>query len=125
MTQEGPTSQYQCVSRPGNCKFEWCCGPLCACSINGKPRTEQEKKDVKAARIRQANMRYRMKLALKRRKRTRRDKDAVALAVLWSMADSRRHVGWLGRVYDAVCGLGYHTMAEVDEMVRSHGFIVR
>lgn len=63
---EFPAGLYQCVSRPGNCKFEWCCGPLCACVIHGEPRTEQEKKDVKAARIRQANMRYRMKRAAAR-----------------------------------------------------------
>jgi hypothetical protein len=58
-----PKSIYQCVSKPGQCKFEWCCSPLCACSLKEgqKAGTEQEKKDIKVAHARQARWRWRMK----------------------------------------------------------------
>jgi hypothetical protein len=56
---------------------------------------------------------------------TRGQKDALALAMLWSMADVRGNVGWLGHVYNNVCGLGYHTMAEVDGLIKAHGLIAR
>jgi len=48
-----PESRYQCVSRPGTCKFEWCCGPLCACVLRTPAGTEEERRDVKRARDRQ------------------------------------------------------------------------
>jgi hypothetical protein len=63
-SDKAPTSQYQCVSRPGQCKFEWNCGPLCACTIPEQPpRTEQEKHDVQVARHRQACWQWREKKA--------------------------------------------------------------
>ena len=59
-----PKWMYQCVSKPGFCKFEWCCGPLCACVI-GAPKgglnEKREKRDIKVARARQARWRYRTK----------------------------------------------------------------
>jgi hypothetical protein len=48
-----PTEKYQCVSRPGECKFEWCCGPCCACNIPGEPKTEQARRDTAEAERRQ------------------------------------------------------------------------
>lgn len=58
-----PKSIYQCVSKPGQCKFEWTCSPLCACLLEkrGGAGTEQEKKDIRIARARQARWRWRMK----------------------------------------------------------------
>lgn len=58
-----PTSIYQCVSKPGQCKFEWNCGPLCACALkrSEKAGTEQEKQDIRVAHARQARWRWRMK----------------------------------------------------------------
>jgi len=53
MNEKRPTDKYQCVSRPGECKFEWCCSPLCACVIKIQARTAQEKRDTKVARNRQ------------------------------------------------------------------------
>ena len=41
-----PTARYQCISRPGECKFEWNCGALCACWAK-ESGTEQEKNDMK------------------------------------------------------------------------------
>lgn len=63
LPDKSPVSIYQCVSRPGQCKFEWCCGPLCACGLEkrGGTGTEQEKKDIRIARARQARWRWRMK----------------------------------------------------------------
>lgn len=60
-----PASLYQCISKPGSCKFEWTCGPLCACVLSrrgGGTGTEQEKRDVKNAQNRQ--YRWRKKLGL-------------------------------------------------------------
>jgi hypothetical protein len=56
-----PKAKYQCVSRPGSCRFEWCCGPLCACVLKKPAGTEQEKQDVRVARRRQARWRWRRK----------------------------------------------------------------
>lgn len=53
-----PTEKYQCVSRPGSCKFEWNCGPLCACHVTGAgAKTEQAKLDTAEADSRQARWR--------------------------------------------------------------------
>lgn len=52
-----PTSKYQCVSRQGKCKFEWCCGPLCACAVAGEPKTRRAKHDTAEAERRQARWR--------------------------------------------------------------------
>lgn len=57
MVDGRPTSRYQCVSRPGACKFEWCCGPECACVLKTPAGTEQEKADEKTARKMQAKWR--------------------------------------------------------------------
>jgi hypothetical protein len=59
----GPKWEYQCVSRPVHCKFEWCCGPECACVFRDKAGTEQERKDVRVAR--------KMQEAWRRRRRRR------------------------------------------------------
>lgn len=57
-----PTAAYQCVSRPGQCKFEWQCGPLCPCVLpheaGRKYSTAQEQGDVAEAERRQAIWRY-------------------------------------------------------------------
>ena len=52
----GPSTRYQCVSQPGTCKFEWCCGPLCACNIH-TATTEQGRKDTAEAERRQEQWR--------------------------------------------------------------------
>ena len=59
MPGSSPDSKYQCVSRPGACKFEWCCGPECACGFKGKSGTKQERKDIAEAERRQYRWRVR------------------------------------------------------------------
>jgi len=54
---ERPITKYQCVSKPGACKFEWCCGPLCACNVAGPPKTGVGKRDTAEAERRQARWR--------------------------------------------------------------------
>lgn len=51
-----PLERYQCVSRPGSCKFEWNCGPLCACHAP-KTGSEQCVKDMAEAERRQVRWR--------------------------------------------------------------------
>jgi hypothetical protein len=60
MADDGsPTEKYQCVSRPGECKFEWNCGPLSSCCVKGKPKTKQAKLDTAEAGRRQERWRAR------------------------------------------------------------------
>jgi len=49
MGKEFPLHRYQCVSMPGRCKFEWCCGPECSCRIINPKGGMQERIDTKAA----------------------------------------------------------------------------
>lgn len=58
---QNPTAPYQCVSRPGRCKFEWNCGPLCACVVSRPPETEEERADVRKAARMQARWRKGLK----------------------------------------------------------------
>ena len=53
-----PTEKYQCVSRPGSCKFEWNCGPLCACPVVGPgAKTKQAQLNIAEAESRQSRWR--------------------------------------------------------------------
>lgn len=54
LSDQRPQSMYQCVSRPGNCKFEWCCGPECSCVIHTPTGGDKEKRDIKQAKKLQA-----------------------------------------------------------------------
>ena len=56
MSGTSPTERYQCVSRPRECKFEWNCGPLCACHVHGE-LSPQAKRDEAEAERRQAEWR--------------------------------------------------------------------
>ncbi len=66
-----PKTMYQCVSKPGWCKFEWNCGPLCACVIHEPKGGAQEAKDIKEAE--RLTRKWRMKSKLKDILRMRRE----------------------------------------------------
>lgn len=66
--EKDPVARYQCVSRPGSCKFEWCCSRMCACVVRKPAGTEQEKIDERIARRSQAQWRYRTKKKREKKK---------------------------------------------------------
>jgi len=47
-----PTSKYQCVSRPGKCKFEWTCGPCCACHVPSSPKSKANEAEAERRQAR-------------------------------------------------------------------------